>query len=246
MPYFRNWETYNHEELLDKYKSVDDYMFEHLDNLGHTEINFSNRSFDYNTDVTALPDAVYKVFEASVKNLHYDFRVNDHHIWQYHKNNGLTKITIKAKRLDTQILRVIEGQLEAVSIINSAYIKQNYNTTIVSGINYFPFKFDLQALLSRIMNIAVVLVVPVCLCMGFPTFLLQIVSEKEKRLLEIMKINGMQMENFWIVTYVFNYLFYLLTISIFYFFGTYVFKFQMFVQSSFLLMFLILNGWGMA
>lgn len=225
MPYFKDWESFNRDEMLNKYEDSDAFIYEHLDNLGHTPINFVNRTFDDNADVTALPDAVYKVFEANQKKLNYEFKVNDHHVWQYHRNNGFSKITIHSKHLDAQILRIIEGQVETAYTINAAYIKQNFNTTLVVGINYYPFEYDIYGLLDRVMNVATVIVVPICLCMGFPIFLLSIVTEKEKRLLEIMKINGMKMSNYWMVNYVFNYLFYLLTVAIFYFWGSYVFQF---------------------
>ena len=71
----------NRDELLGKYKDVDAFLYEHLDNLGHTSLNFTDRNFDSNEDVTALPDGVYKVYEASSKLLHYDVRVADNHIW---------------------------------------------------------------------------------------------------------------------------------------------------------------------
>jgi len=41
-----------------------------------------------------LPDAVYRISEANSRNLEFDVRVNDHHVWQYHKNNGFTKMSI--------------------------------------------------------------------------------------------------------------------------------------------------------
>jgi len=96
------------------------------------------------------------------------------------------------------------------------------------------------------MNVGTVIIVPVSLCMGFPVFLLSIVSEKEKRLIEIMKINGMKMSNYWMVSYFFNYLLYTVVIFVFMFWGRYVFRFNMFTNTNFLLLFIIFNGWGMA
>lgn len=225
VPYFQEWNQFNTEHEFSKWQNVDAFLFKHMENLQHTPIDFVNRTFDDNKDVSALPDGVFKVFEANPKSLHYTFRINDNHIWQYHKNNGLSKITIRSKRVDAQILRIVEGQLETAYMINSAYIKKEYNTTLIAGINYYPFKFDFPALLGRLMNEGVIVVVPVCLCMGFPVFLLAIVTEKERKLVEIMKINGLKMENYWLVTYLFNWVMYLITLVVFIFFGKYVFKF---------------------
>lgn len=68
-----------------------------------------------------MPDGVYKVYEANKHGLHYTFRVNDHHIWQYHRNNGISKIGIHSNRKDghgrrhyvnIEILRIHEGIME--------------------------------------------------------------------------------------------------------------------------------------
>ena len=40
--------------------------------------------------------------------------------------------------------------MEAASLINSAYIKENYNVTVISGINYMPFKFDINSLKEKV------------------------------------------------------------------------------------------------
>lgn len=81
--------------------------------------------------------------------------------------------------------------------------------------------------------------------MGFPVFLFLIVLEKEKRLLEMMKINGLKISNYWTMQFFFNYVLYMITAVVFTFFGCYVFKFMYFVHTSMLLQFLILNGWGL-
>lgn len=82
--------------------------------------------------------------------------------------------------------------------------------------------------------------------MAFPVFLYNIVLEKEKRLLDMMKINGVKMTNYWIINYVFCYLFYLITFLTLYLCGKYVFEFPYFVQSHPGVIFVIFNGWGMA
>jgi hypothetical protein len=90
---------------------------------------------------------VYTIHEANSKLLKYDARVNDAHYWQYHRENGFTKVGVvdKKRGIDTSILKVIDGQVEAASIINKAYIKHNFeNVTVMTGINFYPFEFDLK------------------------------------------------------------------------------------------------------
>jgi hypothetical protein len=68
------------------------------------------------------------------------------------------------------------------------------------------------------------MVMPICLSMALPVFIYQIVLEKETRLIENMKINGMRMSNYWIVNYAFNLGFYLATVILFLIFGIKIFK----------------------
>lgn len=76
-------------------------------------------------------------------------------------------------------------------------------------------------------------VIPAALSMGFPVFLYLIVLEKEMKLIEIMKINGMRMYNYWIVNFIFDILVYNVSILFFLFFGSQVFEMQFFVETSF-------------
>lgn len=71
-------------------------------------------------------------------------------------------------------------------------------------------------------------IIPFCMMMGYPMFLFNIVNEKEKRLIEIMKINGLKMINYWIVTFTFNYMFTACIYTFFYFAGKYIFEMSFF------------------
>ena len=78
VPYFREWDEVNKDG---KFKDVDAFLLSHLNNLSRTEFHYVNRYMDWNVDVIALPDAVYRVYEANDNLLHYDVRVNDAHLW---------------------------------------------------------------------------------------------------------------------------------------------------------------------
>lgn len=93
VPYFKEFNDLN-EELGGKYNNTDEIIYEHVDKLSRTVLDFTDRNFDQNEDVKALPDGVYRVYEANSGLLHYDVSSNDNHIWQYHRNNGMTKISV--------------------------------------------------------------------------------------------------------------------------------------------------------
>jgi hypothetical protein len=132
---------------------VDEFIFDKYLKLAYTPLEYFDRFFDNNELVSALPDAVYKVREANDKVLNYDVSVNDHHIWHYHRDNGFTKLSVHESKMNytTSVLRVLEGQVEAASLVNKAYIKTNFpNTTVMTGINFYPYKFSLSKISSTI------------------------------------------------------------------------------------------------
>lgn len=119
----------------------------------------------------------------------------------------------------------IEGLLATANIINQAYIRKLFNdTTVVSGINFYPFTPGFELQIQRGVSALGIFIYPICMCMGLPVFIYSIVLEKEARLLEIMKINGMKMSNYWIVNFTFNFIFYMLTACIYVLFGSKIFK----------------------
>ena len=80
--------------------------------------------------------------EANDRNLRYDSRVNDHHVWSYHRENGFSKIGVydEVSDIRTDILRVPEAIVTINSIINKAYMKNLYpNTTVMAGVGVYPY-----------------------------------------------------------------------------------------------------------
>jgi hypothetical protein len=119
---------------------------------------------------------VFTIYEANPKILKFDARVNDVHYWQYHRENGFTKVGIVDPEhdppLDTSVLKVIDGQVEAASLINKAYMKENFkNLTVVTGINFYPFEIDIQWYAKKMQAEECAFVVPICLCLGLPVFM---------------------------------------------------------------------------
>jgi len=238
------------DELGGIYTKPDEYIFEHLNNLANTTIEYSKRNFDDNVDVKAIPDGLFTIFEANNKTLNYDSSVNDHHIWQYHKENGITKMGVYAggkSKFSTAILRVLEGHVEASSLLNKAYIKHNFNdTTVQAGINMYPYNLDFRLFINKLEAEECALLIPFCLCMGLPVFMNTIVLEKEKRLIETMKINGLLLYNYWLVNFAFDFLYYMMITLVFYVFGAYFLKMNFFIATSKWLFLIIFVGWGLS
>lgn len=202
-------------------------LYDHLTSLSQTKFDFSNFELDSNPDVVALPDGTFEVYEANDNMLSYNARINDHHVLQYHRNNGITKMGIliqdKENTFKSFVHRQNEGLLEAISIVNNAYIEQLYNTTVISGFNFMPFKFNIQENFHTFMDAFNQGVLPFCLVLGFPVFLMNIVFEKEHKLIEIMKINGLRMNNYWTMQFAFNLVYYWLSAFVFLFAGRFIF-----------------------
>jgi uncharacterized membrane protein len=120
------------------------------------------------------------------------------------------------------------------------------DTTVIGGVSIFPFLTDVESSVQRLISILCVLVLPLCMSMGLPVFLYQIVLEKETKLIENMKINGMKMNNYWIINYVFNFIFYIATALLFLLFGMKIFQLQVFTETDSMILFVTMLGWGLA
>ena len=105
-------------------------------------------------------------------------------------------------------------------MMNNAYLKHRFkNITIVSGVKLMPLELQLDENVIRVINLMGSGLFPLCLCMLLPVFLYQIVLEKETRLLEVMKMNGLRMRYYWFVNTLFNFAYYIIQCVIFLLFG---------------------------
>ena len=107
-----------------------------------------------------------------------------------------------------------------VDLINKAYLHIIDQTHwIASGVQYMPVKDQDKGWLMKIINLAGASLFPLSLSLLLPVFMYAIVLEKEERLIEMMKMNGMRMRNYWIVNYIFNFSMYFIMIVTFFIFG---------------------------
>lgn len=60
-----------------------------------------------------------------------------------------------------------------------------------------------------------------------------------------MKINGLILYNYWIVTIAFDFMYYVCTYMVFLFFANFIFHIHAFIETSNLLLLAVFNGWGL-
>lgn len=131
-------------------------------------------------------------------------------------------------------------------MINKAYIRELFNDTyVISGIQFMPFQPSVDLEVERIINIIGLAVFPACLAIALPVFIYNLVLEKETKLLETMKINGMKMKYYWLVNFSFFLGIYLITAIVFWLTAAFGFGMNFFVKTDWRLLALIYLGWGL-
>lgn len=108
-----------------------------------------------------------------------------------------------------------------------------------------PFKADVRKETEKVTNVIGNLIYPALLSVNLPAFLYTIVLEKEQRLIQNMRINGMRMYNYWFVNFFFNFAQYLVSASGFFLFGKYVTKLSFFTESVPEVLGALILGWGL-
>lgn len=109
-----------------------------------------------------------------------------------------------------------------------------------------PFSTSEETLITKFMNLIGATLYPVALSIIFPVFLYTIVLEKEERLREMMKMNGMKMRNYWAVNYLWNLGLYMTSSLVFLLFGIVVLELPFFTQTKLSVLLTIIFGWGLS
>jgi len=76
-----------------------------------------------------------------------------------------------------------------------------------------------NSLLDSIINLAGGSLYPLSLSLLLPVFMYSLVLEKEDKLIEMMKMNGLKIVNYWTVNYLFFLILYCITAVVFMTFG---------------------------
>ena len=89
-----------------------------------------------------------------------------------------------------------------------------------------------SSFIMTLINLAGSGLYPLSLSLLLPVFMYAIVLEKEEKLLEMMKMNGLRMRYYWGVNFLFDFLLYFVTAFIFLIFGGLIMKINFFTSTS--------------
>lgn len=224
-PFFARPQTTINEEIYDTLKIMNKNPIRH----GQSVFN------------SLLPDGAITFYSANATHLKYKAQINDNRFSSYHRSNGITKIGVNGFKL----LTITDGMLTLMDMIHQAFFRYVFpDTEILTLVQYMPIQVQAKAELDRLLNIMGASLYPIALSLLLPVFMYGVVLEKEEKLQDFMKMNGMKIANYWFVSFCFNFCIYAVTVIIFMIFGLLVVKLQFFYQTSAAVLILMLVGWG--
>jgi hypothetical protein len=169
VPYFKEFTPHN----FHGHNAMSDYIASVIKSFSETQLDFNDREYKI-PELANLPDGAFKVRQANPQKLDYNLQVNDLKYWQYHRNNGITKIGVYDNETNSTFfnLRQIEGTLTIADIINQAYMRNLFNdTTVVGGVQFFPFTPNFESEMNKGLSIICLMVLPLCMSMSLPVFI---------------------------------------------------------------------------
>ena len=244
-PYFQ---TPQNVQILENETDINTYLYDRAFELNYIDVEKLLRE----ENLTKVPDGAITIKKLDYKNFEYKMQINDLRLPYYHRGNGVTMFYIYNNDSNAQLYQrypsSLIGMVWSIGLFNRAYISKLYpNLTIVSGLQLMPIRLDdNEQNIQRVINIVGSMFYPLSVSLLMPLYMYNIIIEKEKQLIEIMKINGLKMRNYWISNFIFNYIIYAITMVFFLLFGMFVFSLNLFTETSFLLLFLTLFVWGFA
>lgn len=132
VPYFKEFTEAKYAGDHD----MSDYLSNVIRSYSKVSLDFTDRDATF-PELNDLPDGTFRIREANSKRLSYNMQLNDLKYWQYHRNNGVTKIGVNDPETNTTFynLRSIEGALTISDIMNQAYMRTLFNdTTVIGGV----------------------------------------------------------------------------------------------------------------
>ena len=224
--------------------TIDEYLYETLEKLNKDDMVALDYMMEVK-DIGLLPDGAITFKEVNDHKLKYNLQINDKYYYQYHRNNGITKLGVILNNKTIAIYRTIEGQLSLADLINKAYFREFFpHIWTITGVQYMPMKMTQEGRINRLLCRMGAGIFPLCLALLLPVFMYSIVLEKEEKLIQMMRMNGMKMFNYWFINFCFDYILYIFTAGIFIIFGFSILQIQVFIETSPTIMFFMLVGWG--
>eukprot|EP00762_Andalucia_godoyi_P004673 ANDGO_03522.mRNA.1 ABC transporter A family member 7 len=137
---------------------------------------------------------------------------------------------------------VIEG-MSSVNALHSSFLQSTSGVSITTYAQAMPLKYTKMSI--AIDSILGSFFFPLIAYFLFPVFLFLIVIEKQERLREFAKMNGMKMRHYWFMTFVFDYGMYFISTCIFFVMCA-VFQFKFVLNTNPFLYLFLYFLWGVA
>ena len=106
-----------------------------------------------------------------------------------------------------------------------------------------PFMPSPSVFVDILVSMVTTILFPLSLSLLLPVFLYMIVLEKEERLIQMMRMNGMKMKNYWLVNFLFNFCISVITNLVFCVFGYIYLEIPLFENTGKSIIAVTLLGW---
>ena len=240
-PYFR---TPIEAQKNENETNINEYLYERSYELNHIDIN----KLEDESSLSSIPDGAIKIKKLNETYFNYQIQIRDYMVSNYHRGNGITLFYIFNENTKGYELfpSAVTGSMWEMGIFNKAYTNYLFpNVTIISGIQILPIgPEDNEVNVQRIAGIVTFGIYPLSISLLIPLFIHNIVYEREKKIIELLKINGVKMKNYWISNFIFNYIVYLLMVIPFYMSEALLSNLNILKNTNFSLILVTLLGWG--
>lgn len=109
-----------------------------------------------------------------------------------------------------------------------------------------PFSGEDKSFMNKAINVMGSGLYPLGLSLLLPLFLYLLVSEKEERQVEIMKMNGLNMKYYWINFFIVSFLMSIFTSLVMYLVAIFIIDITFFTQTSALVVWIVFIVWAIA
>lgn len=195
---------------------------------------------------------MYNISTLNSNDLSFDVKVKDVRELDMLRANGISSISYNKTRKDNGNMEVTSeitpyaGILMVTHWLTQSFIQYTTGKKVESGVFFMPEDESGISFVDTLISFIAVLIFPVSLSLLFPVFLYTVVLEKEEKLIQMMKMNGMKISSYWLVYFIFNFILGLITNIIFIVSGILLTGMRFFYETSPGLIAIVLIGWTLA
>jgi hypothetical protein len=115
---------------------------------------------------------------------------------------------------------------------------------VITAVQNMPVIWNGNKLIQQFLNVLGGTLYPLALALLLPVYMYSIVQEKEDKLIQIMKMNGLQMWKYWVNHFLFDMVLFYVMVFIFCVFGILILQQTYFKETNFFLQIIVYTGWG--